>query len=392
MLHLPNNCRCSTLAVHPTNWNSSGCDISKDWYIHYRFYNHDGRTRQVILKGMNKFKSIGDRRAATRLLLDNEIGMLQGGYNPITRQIKDECIATEISPDTGFYEALEYAKGKIKGASSTIRDIRSVMAGTKEALQQLRLYYLEISNVKRRHVKAIIEQVQKNAGDDSAHRYNKYRTYLILLFRELVDIEVIDTNPAIDIRKMKVTQRLREILTKDERRAIDDHLKVAHPSFHRFVHIFFHSGARLTEITQVRRSHVDLEGQRWKCLIKKGREYREVWKPIKTIALEYWRQAINECTGDDYLFSRGLRPGQQPIGTDRITKIWKKKVKDDLSISKDFYSLKHLNTDETSAALGISAAAEMNNHTTPVITMKHYAVNEKSRMDEQMKNLNNSFS
>ena len=67
-------------------------------------------------------------------------------------------------------------------------------------------------------------------------------------------------------------------------------------------------------------------------------------------------------------------------------------VKKKLGITADFYSLKHLNLDEISGALDIEAAAMMAGHTSPVITMKHYAVNEKDREMERLRKVNNKFS
>ena len=66
-------------------------------------------------------------------------------------------------------------------------------------------------------------------------------------------------------------------------------------------------------------------------------------------------------------------------------------VKKKLNISADFYSLKHLNIDETADALDIKDASVMAGHTTPVITIKHYALNEKERQHERMSKVNNSF-
>ena len=44
-----------------------------------------------------------------------------------------------------------------------------------------------------------------------------------------------------------------------------------------------------------------------------------------------------------------------------------------MGIKADVYSLKHLNTNETAALLGIVDAAAHNSHTSTVVTMKYYA-------------------
>ena len=76
---------------------------------------------------------------------------------------------------------------------------------------------------------------------------------------------------------------------------------------------------------------------------------------------------------------------------EQITRRWKRHIKDKLGIEADFYSLKHLNTDETAALLDLGDAAAHNSHTSTVITLKHYAFGEKARQQERIKKVGNSF-
>ena len=43
---------------------------------------------------------------------------------------------------------------------------------------------------------------------------------------------------------------------------------------------------------KVRRSDVNLEDQFFKIMIKKGKVSKETLRPIKNIAIEYWKQAL----------------------------------------------------------------------------------------------------
>ena len=97
------------------------------------------------------------------------------------------------------------------------------------------------------------------------------------------------------------------------------------------------------------------------------------------------------CGSKDFIFSKGLKPGPKGIRADQISRRWRVHIKKKLGITCDFYSLKHLNTDQTSARLGLSLASAHNSHKSTAITMT-YAVNEKERMHEQLKKVRNSFS
>ena len=81
---------------------------------------------------------------------------------------------------------------------------------------------------------------------------------------------------------------------------------------------------------------------------------------------------------------------------ERITKKWlalikATKEKGGLGINTDFYSLKHLNFDETASILSIEAASQMAGQSSTIITIKHYAINEESRKMEKLKKIDNSF-
>jgi hypothetical protein len=136
---------------------------------------------------------------------------------------------------------------------------------------------------------------------------------------------------------------------------------------------------------------IDLERNVFKLTIWKDAIIREVERPIKNVALPFWLQAVAGCTPNDYVFSKGLLPGATPIKAYQITKRWYRLIKKKLGITEDFYSLKHLNLDETSALLSINDASVMASHSSSSVTGKFYAINEEQRQAERLKNVNNPF-
>lgn len=94
----------------------------------------------------------------------------------------------------------------------------------------------------------------------------------MMLFKELEELEATDIDPVSKISKKKTETKLRELLTDDERILIDKHLnKKKTYTFWRFLQIFFHSGARETELLKIQAKDVNLDKQRFKILIKKGK-------------------------------------------------------------------------------------------------------------------------
>ena len=399
MIKLPFECYCSDLKVHPTNWQLPKASMKKDWYVYYRFYDPSFKESQkfkkgklVIIKGMNQFKTIQNRQADTRLIIEDEIGRLKNkAYNPITnKNIEIVSPQLDIEPSTSFVTALTMAEKRITASVSTKRDLRSALKFVTSAAIQLRYSDLPISTISRKHIKQVLLHIDICNGE-SAYRFNKIRSYLMMLYKELIELETVEVNPLRDLSKKKSIQRLRKLPSIENRQAINEYLHKHQYRFWLFMQIFFHSGARLTEIMQVKRKDINLKDQFFIITIKKGRAYKEVIRPIKNIALEYWNKVVESAANDDFVFSKGLFPGKSPIQSYQITKRWHRHIKTKLGINEDFYSLKHLNLDETASILNINDAAAMASHSSNAVTLKHYAINESQRQNERLKRVENKF-
>lgn len=273
--------------------------------------------------------------------------------------------------------------------------IKSVIKGCEKAAAQLRFLDFPVFKIGRKHIKKLLARCETIYGL-SPVRYNLYRGYLSMLYKELVEQEAVAGNPIRDISKKVAVHKIKVVLTKDEEIRIDQHLKEVFPEFGMFIHLFFHSGGRKTELRQLKPSMVNLEKQTYRCIVKKGRQYREVERTIKDIALPYWRHFIRNCPQDQYIFGTKFKPGAEPIGLDMPTRYWMQYIKapvekGGLDIKVDFYSLKHLNTTATVDLLDEQAAAAQNSHTTTAMVKSVYDVKQSGRQHERLKKVNNSF-
>lgn len=402
MIHLPNGCYCSEIKIHPTNWKKGGKNLlNEEWYAYYRFYDPNYKDdpklkkgKLVIQRGLKKFADLEERREAASILLEEILQTLKvQGYNPITSRCQTTVTNKNyiINPDTPMVQALTECVGRLNVQERMKIDFRSVLKYFSLAAQEVQLAHLPIKEVRRMNIVAILDRCGIIKTTWSANTYNYYVAHLRILFKELVEIEAIASNPLIEISKKKKTVQLRSILTPEQCMSIDAFAKEFDYKFWRLIHIFFHSGSRTTEIVQVQGKHVNLITQSVKYLVKKGRQYTWVERPIKDIALPLWEEALTHCGADDYVFSKGLNPSPEPIRPEQLTRRWKRHIKDKLNIDCDWYSLKHLNTDQIAEQEGIRTASQMNSHTTTATTLKHYAVGEKNRGKERLKKMNNEF-
>lgn len=405
MKTLPNGCSFTELWVSPENWQTttSKASLNKNWYVQCDYF--DPLFKEKYPKGfpfrrkLNKFKTLEARKAAAALLL-KEIPKLfeEAGFNPITKQYWIEPKTDEVNPgesellpETPFLVALEFAKKSLKIAKSTDDDIRYMLDRIKKAAQALRFDELKIYDVSRKHIRNMFDYLENSEETFSAHKFNKYRGYLSSLYNELVEYEVVNGNIIQGIKKRVHEKQIREILSEPQRKLVNDHLKNNFPDFWRFTLIFFHSGGRITELLDLKTENVNLANQKYRILVKKGKQYIWVERIIKDIALLFWTKSMYNAKHGDYVFSKGLIPGPYRIRREQIGRRWNMHVKKKLNITADFYSLKHLNLDETSAMLSMADAAKMASHKSTKMIEQHYAVGETERQMQRLKTLHNEF-
>ncbi len=379
------------LKVNPSDWLTNPNSISKPWLIWYRY-----QGKLVKLMGMNREKNYSSRIKLTLQLIKDEEQKLQTfGYNPISKTflIQPPTLQETVTPDQkslSFIEALNLAYKQLKVEPVTLSNIKSCIKYVALSAEKIGIASTPIDQIRRKHLKLLMNDCETERKL-SARNYNAYRSYLMMLFQELDELEMLDHNPAEELKKKKEILKPRMILTPEEREKVKEHLKIHHPTFYRFVQIFFHSGSRRTELLSLRVKDVNLSKGEYQTLVKKGSQRRIVTRVIKDIAKPFWIEQLSGALPDDFVFSVDLLPGKAKIREEQITRRWKRHVKDKLNIEADLYSLKHLNTDEIAALLSLEEAAKHNGHTSTVITSKHYAIGEQRRQRERLKSLMNKF-
>jgi site-specific recombinase XerC len=397
MILLPNGCECNEPKVSPSNWESPKAPLKKNWYIYYRYYDPMEKAKYPkgklrIIKGMNEAKTVSERQEIVKALIHLELGELKTlGFNPILeKHVAPLNTLHSINPDTPLIQALQGALSKAKFGERTYADIKSVLKYLEKAALLLRLDYLAVKDTRPSHLLLLLEQCGKIKDNWSANTYNAYLKYLSILFGQLLQHQAVEFNPARDLKKKKNTKKLREILSLEECLQIDTFTKSYDEALWRFIHIFFHSGSRTTEILRVQGEHVSLKKQKVKYLVLKGQQHEWVERTIKDIALPFWQKALENCGSKDYVFSVGLKPGEKAIRAEQISRRWRTHLKKKLGIKCDFYSLKHLNTDQTAALHDLRTASAHNSHKSTKTTLA-YAVNEKERVHQKIKEVGNCF-
>lgn len=393
---LPNGCHTGKISVSPKNWKSSKASIKKDWYISYRFHDPSRGIKHRLFAGMNEFKTLQERQSATDWILKNEMKLLQQGFNPFNDQLVSEPENDhEITPYSPFLPALWQTYKSLKKAKSTVVNIKCMLNQIGPAAERIGITDLPIADVSMKHFKMLLDNCAQTIKGFSHDRHNKFRSYLMILYSELLQFEAVKSNVPRDLKKLKTVKKIRLTLTDEERVRINDYLLKNQYTFWRLMHIFFHSGCRETELMKVKVNDIDLEKQRFKVTVLKGGSYEEQWRVIKDIVKPLWEELVQSAGPDDYLFAKRLVPGPVAISSSQIPRRWrllKRPVsKGGLGIVADFYSLKHSNTTEVVEHLSEKDAARMNGHKSTAMVVKIYDVNNKPRREDALKSVDNPF-
>lgn len=396
MPSLPHGCYYSNFSVYPKNWKSVRASVKINWYIQYRFYDPEHeKPKQKFIKLMNEFKTLEERQEATQMLLDDEKHRLHvEGYNPIEgSMVPDRSRNFPINEFTPLCQALETAKDSMKVEHQIKLAMKSVLKFVVPAAESLGLHSMAVHRIKRKDIRAILSACEITKGTWKPANFNFYRAYLMMLFKEIMQYDAIENNPVQGIQKMKVIKKIRPTLSIEKRKKVDEHLKKVSYPFWRLVHIFFHSGCRTSELLNVRVEDVDLAGQRFKTLIKKGKQPIEKMRTINDQVKDLWQELLETAKADNYIFGKGLVPGAKRISSSQINRRWKRHVKDndDLGVTEDFYSLKHLNTTQVVDLLSEEDAAALNGHSSTAMVVNIYDTAQERRRHERLKKVNNSF-
>lgn len=374
-IELPHGCHCTPIAVYPEDWESKNASIEKDWYFNFRFYDSQGKCRQVSVRRMNHKKTLQARQIITRHLIDKMlIRLTEQGYNPIVGAYHPPVETDEITPHTPLVRAIEKAQGLVRGSPSLKDSIKSMINIVSAAARELKYDGIPVGQIQVKHIYRTLERCQ-STRNLSPVSYNHYRAYLMMLFKKLLPLGAVNADPVSPIEKQTAVKKLRQTLTPEEKKIV--HEKLQDPkqhNFRRYLNIFYHSGSRTSELFRVQVKDVHLDTQYFKATIIKGKHRREVLKPIMDVAVKYWKEAIEGGNPDDYVFSRGLKPGIKPLRPDRIPKIWAKlftveengkKVR---IVNATFYALKHMHAQEVEKLLGKKVTQSHLDHTSEKTT------------------------
>ncbi|UAY56280.1 tyrosine-type recombinase/integrase [Arachidicoccus terrestris] len=372
----------------------------KDCYVYFRFF-HAGKWHVKKYRGdANRDHMKAFKMQELQAVQKAKLIWLQNGWNPILDpDFKNRHV---IRADSGrpmtFAQALKFSLSKKKVASKTMQDYGNQLKFIEQSISRCGYDILNIKDVRRIHIRTILDDLDRAKGL-SNHGFNKYRDTLRALLGELLDWDIIEFNPAANIRgRAKVESSKYIPLTEAEKKKIAENLERIHFNFFVFSLVVYHAGIRPKEVLALKIGDIDLLSRvitirpDLAAENSKTKNVRRV--PIDDELYNYlMRLGLSKFPHTHYAFgsncgtsgNRGkgsslkgvsgamrpdfLSPSTVRVKRDTVTNLWGKLVIKGLGINKHLYALKHTGgNDKIVAGVDLDALRSLYGHTNKKMT------------------------
>jgi hypothetical protein len=135
------------------------------------------------------------------MLLQEEAKLNNYGYNPIEKsyliQPPDDRELQNNKKDNqaNFLDALNIAYAQLFCDHKTLLNVKSCIKYVSESVISLNYDKLPVNQIRKKHIKLLMNHCRKKRKM-SERTWNAYRSYLMMLFEQLDELEIIDHNPA----------------------------------------------------------------------------------------------------------------------------------------------------------------------------------------------------
>lgn len=294
--------------------------------------------------------------------------------------------SSSLSSNLNVVDAFRIAFPHTNGSKEFKAAFKLMLNRGIEGLVYLKLHHKRIKDLTKSDLKLLFDHL-----DLKPHFHNKFRSNYVLLFKVLIYFEVVDINLAFFLPQKRVTHKIKRIIPDHILNQILDYLFKCNYPFYRYVKIFYHSGARTSELFNLKAKDVDLEAREYKIVIKKGNSSSEAIKAILPDVYDLWVEVMKETSSlSDYLFSVYYLPGPVKANPNVNSNVWHLYVYKKMKLNYSFYSLKHKFLDlidqyQDKMLKNTNLATVHASHSNKSITETHYLVGKNKRQIEALK-------
>lgn len=321
---------------------SAGCS----WYVYFYFRNptNDKMEKHIYKKGINRLSTVTERREASENLKKGLQKMLYDGFSPFADYVPKDLITPEISEYTvltAFNAAFESRKNEWK--QSTRNTNFSIFQIFKDWLHKTALEHLPIENFKRKQVVQFLDHMLKVRKANSTTR-NNYKRAVSSLLSKMVEIEIIEHNPADKVLMLKETPTKNKSFSNNQLIEIRNWLQINDPYLHQYLKFITYAFMRPVEVNRIKVKHIDLDRKQINVDTKTNANFVQIIDVLADVINEL---NIKNCNKDFYIFSKFEKPALWDAENDKSRSDFFsrrfKKLKKHFNYGNEFgiYSFRH---------------------------------------------------
>jgi integrase len=281
-------------------------DITKPWYISYYFRNpFTGEMEKIIeKKGLNRIKTVTERKKVGNDLRKARLRLLQEGYNPFEEKLEKEDLIDKEK--FTILEAFEVAlKEKNKSWTEKTRNgNKSLYNQFIDWVKKNKLGEKEITKLTKRHIVIFLNEITNNSSNTTR---NNFKRLISSLLSQLVNDDILEKNVALKIPNLESKPEKNQPFTKQQLNSIKEYL-VKHDNYlFQFMKFVTYGLMRPIEICRLQVKHIDLVNNViLQAETKTERANILIIEPLRKV-LE--KMELHKCNSEDYLFTKEELPG-----------------------------------------------------------------------------------
>jgi integrase len=366
---------------------------SKYWYVHFRYEGKQYR----IKHSYNRIVDLKERQIYFEELAKELLKDLKAGWNPTVAEVVNQKNDLALIPALRF--SLEKKAPTI--SKKTLSEYTGSVNFIETAVNKLGMQAFKITDVKRVHVKLIIEKAkEQREWTNKAH--NKHLNHFKAVLSELIQWDIIEVNPAFNVKNLPVAAAdANNPASLEDMQKIKKELETNHYNFFVFCITIFHTGIRPEEILKIKLAMVSLKNDEIVLPAEITKTNRKRIVPINSHLKEYYLKLdIDTLPQDYYLFGSFRKVGEGNKGKfadfvpapthlkrDTATKRWERLIKKGLEIDMNLYAMKKAGANaKILAGVSIGALKDLFGHsselTTAIYITKLKEINRKEILDK----------
>lgn len=306
----------------------------KESYI--AFHVTDPQTCRLVRRKvkLNHIKNAREREKYAKLLCHQINEKLYAGWNPLLERVTAQAVTAKQA----VAKFLSVKKRETR--PDTMRTYRSSAGLLLSWLEEYKIADKYLMLIEKQHLIRYLEQSTQN--NTSNRTWNNKAAFLSLLFDWFVKRGYISTNPASGLPRLRVDEKRRGIIPKEDRKRIAEYFDSCCPNYNSAMQLCFRLFVRPKEICGLRIRDIDFDNQILRIPPELAKNHRERLLGIPDPLFDYFKTlaAVNPSY---YIYGNAsdYSPSPKRISPSRIGEKWKE-MRDKLKLpaSYQFYSLK----------------------------------------------------